>query len=246
MGKGSFQGKLTMTGKSRLNLTLVLLGIVALLAALLVCFHYARQSARRCQYTNNMKQVALAFLNFDDAYGRLPPAVHRNKAGRACCSWRLRMIPFMEGIMREIEYDQPWDDPVNEWISTIAFSLYCWQPGIGLDTNVVTITGPGTAFEEGRAVSLKDLDNDTILAIEIANSGIRWAEPSDLNIRNIPDSITQGVDGRGVLVAFADGKVWFLRADVPLDELKKFFTIEGAKRNDREQVLGQYANDRLK
>jgi hypothetical protein len=35
--------------------------------------------------------------------------------------------------------------------------------------------------------------------------------------------------------------VWFLRHDVPLAELREFFTIDGAKRHDREQVLGPYA-----
>ena len=110
-----------------------------------------------------------------------------------------------------------------------------------MDTNVVAITGPGTAFEEGRVVKRKEIAPDTILAIEIARSGVRWAEPGDLDIEHIPESITDGVEGRGVHVIFADGAVWFLRADVPLDELKKFFTIEGAKRYHREQALRPYA-----
>jgi hypothetical protein len=219
-----------------------MLGVVVLTVGLAVAVRAARQAARRHQYSNNLKQVGLALLNFQSVYGRLPPAVHRDEAGKPCCSWRLRMVPFMEGIMREIEYDQRWDAPANQWISTIPWLLFCWLPDEnGLHTNVVAITGRGTAFEEGRVVRLEDIAPDTILAIEIAKSDICWAEPGDLDIEHIPESITGGMDGGGVHVAFADGAVWFLRADVPIGELRKFFTIEGAKGYRREQLLRPYA-----
>jgi hypothetical protein len=220
------------------------LGVVVLTAGVAVVVHAAWQAARRLQYSNNMKQVGLGLLNFESVYGRLPPTVHRDKAGRPLCSWRLRLVPFMEGIMREIEYGQRWDAPANQWLSKSPWPLFCWLPGEnGLHTNVVAITGRGTAFEESRVVRLKDIAPDTILAIEIAKSSIRWAEPGDLGIGDIPESITCGVDGGGVHVIFADGAVWFLRADVPLGELRKFFTIEGGKRYRREEVLRPYAID---
>jgi hypothetical protein len=218
------------------------LGVVVLTAGVAFVVRAAWQAARRHQYSNNMRQIGLGLLNFESAYGRLPPAVHRDKAGRPLCSWRLRLVPFMEGIMREIEYDQRWDDPANQWLSKCPWPLFCWLPGENcLHTNVVAITGRGTAFEESRVVRLKDIAPDTILAIEIAKSDIRWAEPGDLGIERIPESIAGGVDGGGVHVIFADGAVWFLRADVPLGQLRKFFTIEGAKRYHREQVLRPYA-----
>jgi len=219
-----------------------MLGVGVLIAVLALALHDARRTARRAQYGNNMKQLALGLLNFEDVYQRLPPAVHRDKDGRPLSSWRWRMVPFMEGIMREIEYDQRWDDPANQWLSTRPWFPFCWLPDEdGVHTNVVAITGRGTGFEEGRVVRLKDIAPDTILAVEIANSGIPWAEPGDLDIEHVPESLARGVDGGGVHVLFADGAVWFLRADVPLGELREFFTIEGAKRYDREQVLGPYA-----
>jgi hypothetical protein len=45
-------------------------------------------------------------------------------------------------------------------------------------------------------------------------------------------------------VVFADGQVWFLSADIPLEDVRKFLTIDGAKKHDREQVLGPYALSR--
>jgi hypothetical protein len=220
----------------------VVLGGALLVAGLVFAIREARQAARLQQYSRNMQDVGRSLLAFESDYGRLPPAVHRDGAGRPLCSWRLRLVTFLEGIMREIEYDEPWDAPVNEWISGSRFYCFCWLPGEeGVDTNVVAITGPGTAFEEGHVVRLKDIAPDTILAIEIAKSDIRWAEPRDLDIEHVSESITRGVEGRGVHVIFADGAVWFLRADVPLEQLKKFFTIECARRGHREQVLRPYA-----
>ena len=146
--------------------------------------------------------------------------------------------------MMEVHYDYRWDDPDNRRISSAPSPVYCWSPERSLPeslhTNVVAITGPGTAFDGDRPVRVSDIDSDTILAIEIADSGLHWMEPGDLSIDQVPDSITQGVDGYGVHVLFADGWVWVLRPDVPLEDLTKFFTIEGAKRYDREQALGPY------
>ncbi len=217
-------------------------GVVVFVAGLAVAVYMAWQAAGRLQYSKNMRQAVLGLLFFEQAYDRLPPAVHRDKTGRPLCSWRLRVIPFIVGIMLTIEYDRRWDDPLNQWLSTRPWFTFCWLPDENrLHTNIVAITGRGTAFEEGRVTRGKDIAPDTILAVEIAKSNICWAEPGDLDIAHVPESIVRGMDGSGVHVAFADGEVWYIRADVPLGELKKFFTIEGAKRYHREQVLRPYA-----
>jgi hypothetical protein len=85
----------------------------------------------------------------------------------------------------------------------------------------------------------------TILLVEIAHSGIHWMAPGDLSMDAIPESLVQGVEGDGFHVFFADGQVWFLSADVPLEEVKKFMTIDSAKNHDREQILGRYALSRF-
>jgi prepilin-type processing-associated H-X9-DG protein len=56
----------------------------------------------------------------------------------------------------------------------------------------------------------------------------------------MPESLTGGVDGDGVHVLFADGSVWFLRAEVPAENLVRFFTIAGARQCDRESLLGPW------
>jgi hypothetical protein len=153
----------------------------------------------------------------------------------------------MEALMLDIHYGEKWDAHSNRWFTTQPHGDYCWGGEDGypecLYTNVVAVTGPGTAFDDRRGrTRLADIDPDTVLVIEVVDSGIFWAEPGDLPIDDVPNSIVNGLDGDGVRVLFADGEVWLLRNDVPLEDLKKFFTIEGAMQYDREQVLRPYAD----
>lgn len=227
----------------------VAVGVIAILVPLLYLpMSAARQAAWRTQRRNSLKNVGLGLQNFHDTYKRLPPAVRADEFGRPLCSWRFQIMQFLEGIMRGVDYKAAWDDPVNRYLLRRWHDCYCLtgdhDGSQWFNTNVVAITGPGTPFDEDWIGGLDDMDSDTILAIEIADFDVHWMEPGDLHIDHIPETITQGVDDQGVHVVFADGTVYYLDANVPLEDLKKFFTIEGAKKYDREQVLGPYARQK--
>lgn len=71
---------------------LVVIAIIAILIALLLpAVQGARESARRVQCGNNVKQQALGLLAFDDAHGHFPPGWDRHGTG-----WSGFILPRVE------------------------------------------------------------------------------------------------------------------------------------------------------
>lgn len=241
-----------MADRLRWRTWLLRASVVVLLALVVAVLLYpairsARRAALRQERANKLRQIGLALWNFQDSYKRLPPAVRTDEAGRPLGSWRFQILPYLEAMMLGIDFADRWDDPANRYLSARPHFIFCWSGDQdtpeSLHPNVVAVTGPGTAFDGDRACSLADIDPDTILAIEVADWDCHWMEPGDLRVDQVPESIVRGMDGDGVHVLFADATVWFVASDVPLGELTKFFTIDGAKQWDREQVLGPYRRD---
>ena len=65
---------------------------------------------------NNLHQIAIALLNYQDVHGRLPPAVVKSKDGKPLLSWRVLILPYLgEGnLYKEFKPDEAWDGPHNK------------------------------------------------------------------------------------------------------------------------------------
>jgi prepilin-type N-terminal cleavage/methylation domain-containing protein/prepilin-type processing-associated H-X9-DG protein len=72
---------------------LVVIAIIAVLIALLLpAVQAAREAARRAQCVNNLKQIALAMLNYESSQGCFPAGE------KGCCwgTWHVFILPYVE------------------------------------------------------------------------------------------------------------------------------------------------------
>ncbi len=101
---------------------LVVIAIIGVLVALLLpAVQAAREAARRSQCQNNMKQVGLATLNYENARGELPPAFWSESkmpagGGRAQVvesSTLTYVLPYIEqgNLANQWDWDKTWHDP---------------------------------------------------------------------------------------------------------------------------------------
>lgn len=215
-----------------------------LVALLLPAVQAARTEAQHIQSTNHLKQIGLAFHNYHDVYGSFPPAYHVDEEGRRTLSWRMAILPFIEqqNIFDMYNANEPWDSVVNQRVANVVIPTYknpADSTGAPNETSYMVITGPGTLFEEGVGVKFQDLidgASNTIMAVEVVGTGVKWSEPKDLDINTMIFKINAGGANAigspfpgGANVLMADGSVRFLSNDTLEQTLRAMVTRAGGE-----------------
>ncbi|WP_422927368.1 DUF1559 domain-containing protein [Singulisphaera sp. PoT] len=111
---------------------LVVIAIIAVLISLLLpAVQAAREAARRAQCLNNLKQLGLAFQNYESANGALPPAYVGRGTGNTV-SWTngwsalARILPFLEqnSLYNSANFGVWKEDPVNTTAVAMNVSVF--------------------------------------------------------------------------------------------------------------------------
>jgi hypothetical protein len=226
---------------------LVTAATLLLLTCLAGLFAPARQSGTRDVCFSNMRRVSLALKNYADEHGgQLPPAYVADVNGRPMHSWRVLILPYLgekeQALFDRYNFDEPWNGPDNSRLAESIPEIYQCPPDLGHRneprpwTRVAVVVGSHTLWpgaESGSLVEIPDGANDTLLLVEVANSGIHWTEPRDLQIdtmsMHINPSVGQGIssrDPRTARVMFADGHGVLLSDQLTPGILRQLLTID--------------------
>lgn len=228
------------------NVVLVIVAVVGLafaavcaigilLALLLPAVQAAREAARRSQCANNMKQITLAMLNYNEVYGTFPPAYLADENGRPMHSWRVLLLPFMEqeDLYEQYNFDEPWDGPSNSLLAAQIPAVYrCPSAMLAADeTHYVVVDGPGYIFEGDGACEIEDIvdgTSNTILIVEAPDNSVNWMQPVDAHWTGSVHDL--GMAHPGIIqTAFADGSVMAMNVNIDTTVFDALLTIDGGE-----------------
>jgi type II secretory pathway pseudopilin PulG len=195
----------------------------------------AREAARRSQCANNLKQIGLALHSYVDQYKTLPPAHIADANGRPMHSWRVLILPYIEGekVYEQYRFDEPWDGPNNRKLASQMPGPYScpsdrrYSTTGNTMTSYVAVIGPKTAWPNGHGRSLSEIidgTSNTVLVVESHSQQVNWMEPRDVEYEAAVQLLTSADPfddghwsdgffyddhlGRNVLIA--DGSVRFV------------------------------------
>ena len=170
----------------------------------------AQNAAMKMQCMNHVKQIGLAFWNYESVYRRLPMAIETSKEGKLWRSWRSHLYPtFMEQAPQLYDVSQAWDSKTNlrlldgspittaagkgggsitRSVDRIPWCFKCPACTSPTGVNYVVITGEGTVFPESASTKFSDITDgleNTLLLVESINCTPDWTEPRDLHVKTM-------------------------------------------------------------
>jgi hypothetical protein len=194
---------------------------------------------RNCR--GNLQRIALALHSYHDTYGSFPPAIARNSAGEPMHSWRVLILPFLDGGPRDLDYrmDEPWDSPHNRRVTAKTPPVFrCPGNTNGAKfgtTHYVAIDGPHSVLNSEKPARLQDIIDGpgvTMMVVEGRDPAVHWAQPRDLEIAHGtafgPDGMSSA-HGGVFHAAMADGTVRIIPYQAGLEGLRGLSTIDGGE-----------------
>jgi len=221
----------------------VALAIVLFVNYLVLPWMLARNIEVRTAY-RNLKRIGWAMHNYEQKYGCFPPAYVADKDGKPMHSWRVLVLPFMEAdSAKGYRLDEPWDSPNNRKVAEAAAKLFQYPLAShakgDLTTDYMMVVGPHTISDGPHSRKAKEITDglaDTIMVVEVADSGVPWNKPIDLqfDLMNFRINSTKrmcigGNDPRMAEIVFCDGSLYSLSEGANPELVKAMLTIDGGE-----------------
>jgi hypothetical protein len=219
--------------------------------------------ADRARSVNNLKQIALAMINFSDAMGGMPANAIVDKAGKPLLSWRIAILPYIEEtpLYKEFKLDEPWDSKNNKKLLARMPKIFAptitGKPAKANATYYQVFTGPDTPFNPKfiRAAgaltlgarfpaSFTDGTSNTILVVE-AEKPVPWTKPEDV-VYDAKKAVPKlgGLFKEGFHIALADGSTRFIGRKFDEKMLRAAITPAGGEVIDWNKLPAPKTDDR--
>lgn len=213
---------------------LVVIAIISILVLLLLpAINAARESARRVQCTNNLRQIGIGMLNYESAHRKFPPGQKRPCLGCEEVAWSAFFLPFIEETAIDDRLDHKKDllDEVNRPAARSVISTYLCPSagkveahrsptGILIDIpeeqgggygciDYMGISGPSRKSEDPRG---RQYGRNRGILVSLSGLSKRVLEPPAIKTKHIKDGMSKTIcvaecSGRG---AQRNGASWKL------------------------------------
>ena len=197
-----------------------------------------RGAASRVKDANNLKQLALAAMNYESEQAVLPPDGQPTENSKGGLSWRVYLLPYMEqqALYKQFKLDEPWDSPTNKKLidkmpETFKSPFASDPPG---QTRYKVFSGSDAVIYPGSRTRHDWITDGTPNTILIVGGGkpVIWTQPDDIPFdgKNVVPSVLALPEQTGCNIAFCDGRVsWFELSQLSPTSLKAAITPAGGE-----------------
>jgi hypothetical protein len=219
-------------------------GAVVLVLLSLLFSHSERTGPQRRSCRNTLKAIAFALHCYHTDFGCYPPAYVADETGKPMHSWRVLLLPYLDkgDLYNHYNFSEPWNGPNNSQLQKHLVEFYIcpdeWEQGKAPMANYLAVIGNGTLWPGSRSISKHDIGgngSEKVMIVEVADSGIEWLEPKDLDIAEMSLEINdwsrpaiRSQHPGGAYVALGDGTTRFLERRNQGD-LKKLLRIDNGR-----------------
>ncbi|MEI8020689.1 MAG: DUF1559 domain-containing protein [Schlesneria sp.] len=194
MNRIDVYSKQARKGFTLIELMVVIAVIAVLVALILPTIQQARDTARRTQCKNNLRQIGLALQNYCDIYGRFPPGYVASSDTTATTpgwGWGAMILPQMDQfpLFGIIDFSLPIEHPLNSApIATRLPTFLCASDIVPNGTFTITNAATGKLVQTGPSSYVGCVGNESSSVDDnvnpgngmlFRNSSVRFAEVLD-------------------------------------------------------------------